>query len=495
MKKKLIIALIVIALLVGLTALVMLLPEKEPEPTATPTPDVSLEPDETAYLINEQFTKFTGLTVWNAEGEQINELRAGIDEDGEMFYEIVGAREGWDYSDDLMRSTAASLSTLAAMSVVADSMDDPAQYGLDEPQWTFEAVYGDDRTYRIEVGAPTALANSYYCSNGDGRVYAVGAYSVSVITRSEMSYRAYSFFPDYYDTETLEYATNGAIVYVRAYDPASGYDMIIRKVEEGEFPVGKAMTDLYMESPIEAFCVDAQVEDYFINGAVAIKVNGIYLDDPTEEQLAECGFSENSPQVWIRNDDGQEVHYTIGTMLNGNAYVMVEGVNTILTAESVYDAIFKIDYTTLIFKMLVTSNISDVATVEFDMMGDKNTLELDYEEPAEEGQSGTVFGSLNGEAISSKNASRIYARLLAVQVYEGYDEETASVSATSEYSIKITENDGTSTTLELRRINDRRYAAFIDGEATGYAVHVDPIKELAGAFDIVERGEELSRVN
>lgn len=494
MKKKLIIAVIVVALLVGLTVLITLLPEPtEQPPDVSASTDVSLEPPETAYLINEVFSQLTSVTVYDEDGELTSRMLASANEDGDIVYEIANPREGWDYDQDAMRSTAASVSTLAAMSVVSQTNDDPAAYGLDKPWTTFEAVYGGDRSYRIEIGAPTALENSYYCSTGDGRVYAIGAYSVSMITRSEMEYRTYEFFPDYYDEEALEYYTDGAIVYVRALDPATDYDMIIRKVEEGEFE--KAQTDLYMESPIEAFCVDQQVEDYFINGAVAIKVNGLYIDDPTEEQLAECGFDENSKQVWIKNEDGDEVHYTIGTMTSGNAYVMVEGVNTILTAESVYDAIFKLDYTTLIFKMLVTDNISDVATIEFDMAGAKNTLEVDYEAPQAEGQSGTVFGKLDGEAISSTNTSRIYARLLAIQVYEGYDEETTSVAATSEHRITVTRNDGTSTTLELRKINDRRYAAFIDGEATGYAVHSDPIKELASSFATVKAGGELTRVN
>ncbi len=496
MKKKLIIALVVVALLVGLTVLLFLLPEAEDEPvvSASPSTDVSLEPDERTYLINEQFSKLSVVRAFDADGELLSEITLTADEKGNTVYNITDPREGWSYDDEAMRATAVSVATLSSMSTVAQSTDDLAAYGLDEPTYIIEAEFENGaRSYRIEVGDPTALANSYYCSTGDGKVYAVGAYSISQLTRSEMQYRTYEFFPDYYDTETLDYVTDGAIVYVRALDPATDYDMIIRKVEEGEFEEDEQFTDLYMDSPIKAFCVDAQVEDYFINGAVAIKVNGIYIDDPTDDQLAECGFSENSRKVWIKNEDGDEVCYTIGTMQSGNAYVMVEGVNTILTAESVYDAIFQIDYTTLIFKMLVTANISEVDTVDFDMDGDTHTLKVQYT-PGTEGQSAVVVGFLDDAAISSTNTSRLYSRILALQIYEAYDVATTDVAAEASHTVTLNMHDGDKFTIALHRINDRRYAAFIDGEETGYMVHSDPIKDLASAFATIRSGGELTRL-
>lgn len=493
MKKKIIIAVAVVVLLAGLTLLITLLPEsEEPAPEASGTPDVSLEPVETAYVINDQFSKFDHIKVYDEAGEYLNTMLAETDGEGVISYRVEPAREGWTYDEEAMRSSAASAATLSAMSVVAESMDDPAQYGLDKPQWTVEISFdGGARVYTIEVGAPTALENSYYCSNGDGRVYAVGAYSVSQITRGEMSYRTYEFFPDYYDEDALAVVTDGAITYVRACDPATGYDMLVRKVEEGEFE--NPQTDLYMESPYEGFCVDAQVESYLINPAVSIKVNGIFLDDPSEAELSEYGF-DTPREVWIKNADGDEVHYTIGMTVGTNCYIMVEGVNTILTAEGVSEALFNVDYVDLLFKMLVTESVRDIATVEFETPSGDHTLEMTFDPPTDDNPSGTVFGSFDGEAISSANTSRMYARVLAVQVYEAYDVETTTVPAAPEYTFTITRNDGRVVELALYRLNDRRFAAYLNGEPTGFAVHRDPLLEIEAAFEVLADGLELTRL-
>ena len=491
MKKKIIIAAVVIVLLAGLTALLFLLPEKEETPDVSASPDVSLEPTKTVYLINEQFSSFEYLRVYNEEGKLVNAIFADADSSGETSYRVDPAREGWDYSVDYMRSSVINASTLSSLSTVAENPSDLSQYGLDAPKWKLEVGFGG-RVYKIEVGDPTALANSYYCSNGDGNVYAVGAYSVSQLTRSEMDYRVYDFFPSYFDTNELTVVTDGVITYVRVYDPSTGFDMIVRRIEDGEFENNP--TSLYMESPYEGFVVDEATEQNLINPAVYITVDGVYMDDPTEEDLAEYGF-DTPRHVWIENEDGDSVHYIIGRSVGTNAYVMVEGLDTILTATNFYDGLFSTNYVDILFKMLLNDSVREIASVDFVVPGETHQMKIVYEASTEDNPGGTVHGWLDGEAISTTNATRLYARVLGMQVYEAYDKDEVTVTGAPQYRFTVTRNDGGVNTLELYELNSRRFAAFLNGEETGFAVHRDTIRLVTEAFGIIARGDELERVN
>jgi len=63
----------------------------------------------------------------------------------------------------------------------------------------------------------------------------------------------------------------------------------------------------------------------------------------------------------------------------------------------------------------------------------------------------------------------------------------------TESAVKITAklSTGKTTTLELCEINERQYAAIIDGKAPQFYVSVGEVKELIESFDILARGEDI----
>lgn len=492
MKRNIIIAAVALVVVAALVLVLVLLPEpsEKPDPSASPTETIA--PIETHYLINEQFTKLDSITLYDADGAKVHTITVS-GSGADIEYSISPSREGWNYDSEAFRSSAVNASTLSALSLVAENPTDLSQYGLDRPTWKIVSSFDSGaRKYELKVGAPTALNNSYYCSNGDGNVYAVGAYGISTLTRSEMNYRTYEFFPSYYDQDSMEVVTDGAITYVRAVDPSAGYDLTVRKIDEGEFD--NPATQMYMDSPIETFVSEDQAENRLINVAVLITVNGIYIDDPTDEQLAECGL-DNPKEVWLKNDDGDEVHYYIGNIVGSNAYVMVEGVNTVLTAEGVYSALFELNYTDIMFKMLLRDNVREVSRVDYDLPdGTHRTLELSYAEPTGDEVAGTVSGSLDGTPISSVNASRLYAATLGVNIYEAYEKGSVTLPARPTVKVEVTRTDGAVNTLELYAVNERRYAVVLGGEETGFYVHRDLVNVMINAFGYVDRGETIPRV-
>lgn len=493
MKRNIIIAAIALAVVAVLVVILVLLPEPAEKPDPSASPSESIQPIETHYLVNEQFTKLDSITLYDADGAKVHTITTASKDDGSIEYSIAPSREGWNYDPDTFRSTAVNASTLSALSLVAENPTDLSQYGLDKPTWKIVTSFDSGaRKYELLVGAPTALNNSYYCANGDGNVYAVGAYGIGTLTRDEMSYRTYAFFPSYYDQDAMEVNTDGAITFVRALDPSTGYDLQVRKIEEGEFE--SPATQMYMDAPIETFVSEDQAENKLINVAVLITVNGIYIDDPTDEQLAECGL-DNPKEVWLKNEDGDEVHYYIGNIVGSNAYVMVDGVDTVLTAEGVYTALFELKYTDIMFKMLLRDNVREVSRVEYDLPdGTHRTLELSYAEPTGDEVAGTVSGSLDGTPISSVNASRLYAATLGVNIYEAYEKGSITLPRTPTVKVEVVRNDGGTTSLELYAINERRYAVVLDGEETGFYVHRDLVNTMINAFGYVDRGETIPRV-
>lgn len=493
MKRNIIIAAVALAVVAVLVVILVLLPEPAEKPDPSASPSESIQPIETHYLVNEQFTKLDSITLYDADGAKVHTITTASKDDGSIEYSIAPSREGWNYDTDTFRSTAVNASTLSALSLVAENPTDLSQYGLDKPTWKIVTSFDSGaRKYELLVGAPTALNNSYYCANGDGNVYAVGAYGIGTLTRDEMSYRTYAFFPSYYDQDAMEVNTDGAITFVRALDPSTGYDLQVRKIEEGEFE--NPATQMYMDAPIETFVSEDQAENKLINVAVLITVNGIYIDDPTDEQLAECGL-DNPKEVWLKNEDGDEVHYYIGNIVGSNAYVMVDGVDTVLTAEGVYTALFELKYTDIMFKMLLRDNVREVSRVEYDLPdGTHRTLELSYAEPTGDEVAGTVSGSLDGTPISSVNASRLYAATLGVNIYEAYEKGSITLPRTPTVKVEVVRNDGGTTSLELYAINERRYAVVLDGEETGFYVHRDLVNTMINAFGYVDRGETIPRV-
>lgn len=493
MKRNIIIAAVALAVVAVLVVILVLLPEPAEKPDPSASPSETIQPIETHYLVNEQFTKLDSITLYDADGAKVHTITTASKDDGSIEYSIAPSREGWNYDTDTFRSTAVNASTLSALSLVAENPTDLSQYGLDKPTWKIVTSFDSGaRKYELLVGAPTALNNSYYCANGDGNVYAVGAYGIGTLTRDEMSYRTYAFFPSYYDQDAMEVNTDGAITFVRALDPSTGYDLQVRKIEEGEFE--NPATQMYMDAPIETFVSEDQAENKLINVAVLITVNGIYIDDPTDEQLAECGL-DNPKEVWLKNEDGDEVHYYIGNIVGSNAYVMVDGVDTVLTAEGVYTALFELKYTDIMFKMLLRDNVREVSRVEYDLPdGTHRTLELSYAEPTGDEVAGTVSGSLDGTPISSVNASRLYAATLGVNIYEAYEKGSITLPRTPTVKVEVVRNDGGTTSLELYAINERRYAVVLDGEETGFYVHRDLVNTMINAFGYVDRGETIPRV-
>lgn len=128
-------------------------------------PDEEVEEAETIEVCTIDTGTITRLE-WSYEGESLS-----FDCDGSV----------WSYTDDAdfpldadyMNAMTSAVSEVTATKVI-EAVEDPAEYGLDEPDCSITVTCGDAAT-TIDIGDETSLDGLRYVSVGDGNVYLVSS--------------------------------------------------------------------------------------------------------------------------------------------------------------------------------------------------------------------------------------------------------------------------------------------------------------------------------
>ncbi len=497
--KPLIITAIVLVAAGLLAFLLSKLPDKTP-PEATPTPSNSYaNVEQSIYLINEDYYSLDTVKVhFRDMPEQDLEIHA-YTEDEQRQFRVEPSVEGWTYDRNKLSSTAWNAVSVSAVAKVADSTNDLAYYGLDDPEFVFDISFEGGKSFHLVIGKLTAVDDSYYgMIDDDPAVYAVGKYSIQKLTTSELNYRELDFFDTgrYLDESTNTYDADGDIKYVHLKSESRGLDIEVRQrtAEElaGDLPAGT--TNWHMSAPIESECNDAAIEDDFIDVLVAMRVSSVVADVADDTMLEEYGF-DDPVELWMENSEGEKVHYYIGTYnASGNCYVMVEGCNSVLYAENFTPSILETDYIDLMFKLLWIQNIRDVVRVEY-YLGDQRRLLNIIDNYKDDDGNDVFYATLDGRSISSTNARRLFTYALNLMIVGELKEDIDVSSRTPEYKLAIAMSDGTRHTLELYSLNERQYAASVNGKDATFYVNVSDIKDLKTAFEYQDRGEEVPRPN
>jgi|GEM_PF-877352 len=491
--KPLIITAAVAILLAAAWLILSLIPENEP-PEVTPS---AAPPREAIYVVNEPdgYYNLLEMRIENIETKETVTVNA-FDVEGQRTFEVKDATGGWVHSQDKMRSMAWNAVQISALAVVEESASDMAQYGLDKPAFKIKITFKDgDKTksYNLEIGAPTAVGDSFYGRlAGEKKVYAVAKYSIQTLSQSELALRELHFFPSYMDEAEGKVVTNGAISYLRLTREKTGMDIeLTRRTDKelaGDMPAGT--TYHQMTKPVISECNDQLVEEQLIAMAVSLQVQAVVVDAP--EDLTEYGF-DDPIDIWLKNFDGEEVHYIVGYFdAAGNAYVMVEGIDSVMSASGFVPQLAEQNYVDYLFKLLWIHNITSIKSIRYDMKGTGHLLDIKRNEKDAEGND--VFeAQLDGRSVSETNAKRLFSRTLDMMISSDLDTPFSTAGKTAEYKFTIGMKDGTSHTLELYALNERQFAASVNGDKPQYYINVASVRNLAAAFDTIAKGEEIPR--
>ncbi len=422
------------------------------------------------------------------------DLSIGVVRGDNISFDLEPAQPGWDYSQEKMRASAFNIISVSAIAEVAKGVTNFAEYELDKPALKARAIYeGENGEESIELhfGKLTSLKDSYYARvAGEDTVYAVSKYTVENLMTTELMYREMNFFPSYLSEDKMTVEAAGFISYVRLRNESTGMDIEITKRTADELeamPLGS--TAYYMTKPVVSECNDAVVDQKIINVASGLNIVGVVADSP--EDLSEYGLDKPF-DIWLKNTDGEEIHYLVGSFNGTSAYVMVEGTDSVLFAENFASGLTDLNYVDYMFKLVWIHNIDKVKTITFDLKGDKHLLTIRENYKDEEGKQ--IFDAiLDGKPIESTNARRLYTRALNMMISGDLPEPMSVAGKTADYTTIITMTDGTKEELRLYALNERQYAASVNGADPSFFINVSDLRNLEDAFALIAAGEEIPR--
>lgn len=483
--KPIIISLAVIVVLVGVYLLmVFVFPESndaetETEPSAAVT-------SETVYIIKENYEDLASFEMIPEEGESMSvAILPPENEDSAQTYDVYPESKYFTYNPSLLRSMTYTVTSMTAKGLVEEDAKDLSAYGLDHPNFTLRTTYKDGRVIELYLGKDTLVDGNVYCmTNQSNAVYTLGSYVASLLRRTPLEYMDITLFPTYTDDDI--YAN---INWVRMTQ-RDGTVIEIQLDTDGNLDGNTAASSYVMLSPTSASgnseTIKSKVLDVVAPIAIITKIKDLEADE-----YAEYGF-DNPAKLEMTDIDGNTMSLLVGNVCPNTdyTYVMLEGTPTLMTCYTSCFTWLDINYLDLMIRTIWYYNITDVKSIAYTVDGTDYFMDLSFsQEETTDGTTESVLSAtLNGEEISSVNARRLYVRTLNFRAVANAPAD--ALTAKPEISITINMLNGQHHTLNLIPLNERQFAAEVDGKAEFY-VYLKNLTTLRNAFKTILDGDEL----
>ncbi len=458
-----------------------------PETTVTEEEEVeetTTETTQTVYIVNENYEDLVSFDILPAEGTEIH-VDISITDDGYVF-DVEPESTFFDYDSSLLRSMTYTVTSMSAKSVVEDDDPDLSAYGLDEPWHTVRTTYSDGHVVEVYLGNQTPVDGNYYCmTNQSDEIYTIGSYMVSLLTRTDLDYRAITLFPTYTEDDIY---TNINWIRITERD-GTVIELLLDEELNHEYNVSSSQ--YVMLQPQQGSGNDTIIKSDVMDVVATVEASEI-LCDITEDDYATYGF-DDPVRLEMTDVSGNSLNLLIGDLCENDSYtyVMVDGSNTVLTCPTSALTWQDINYYELMIRTVWSYSIADVASITYDLEGEHHELIMEHyvTQNANGNDTDGINATLDGEEILETNARRLYVRTLnfrAIGDASADDVEGMEPMAT----VTITMLDGTSHTMELYALNDRQYAVSVDGVIQSYCYKRN-YNTLVEAIDLVLSGEEL----
>lgn len=471
--RPLVVGAAVLAVLGGAYWALMSLPEGDGE---TPPPSPSAAADtETLFTLPGEGTPALTCTRTDAPSYELS-LASTDAGSGEKTYRVTPGRKGFSYRQSLLGAVYSHLAALSGRVVVeSPTAGQLAEYGLSEPvcRWTAD---GADAV--LSVGGATALGDGYYAAlSGRDAVFVISSSAGAALTRRETDLRALDMLPD------IDTADPGATI--TKLRLVGQEDFTLRVVSIEDAPEDSPVYSPYeFLEPLKADASEYNVAQQVVGPISDINPSAVVEDDPAD--LSRYGFE--GYRVEVTDTGGHVTVLLIGGVdaETGGRYLMYEGTDTVLLdTDGRYDFL-KAHYPDLMNKTIWLYNISDLASMTVEWPdGAARTVSYGYEG---EGDARVMTPALDGEDTSETNAKRLYQTVLGLYMQDLFEEPPAVAPA---YRITLRFLSGEAAEMTLTPVNERVYAASVNGGPAMYAVGVRDVRRLDENFAAVDRGEEL----
>ena len=398
------------------------------------------------------------------------------DEAGDM--RLKGS-EGWTVKERLADQIRYAVTSLVYEDII---LEDPAEYrdrladfGLDDPFIVAEARYTDGRETTIRLGdeIPVEASVRYMMIDGDDRLYAVShslAEDLDIVKEALHPVTQPEIYPVLLDRIT---------VFGR-----DGKELAEWRLR-GEITDQDAGMNWEITAPVR-YCADETMIQNMKTSAGNLRM-GVFLDDATEERLAEYGLAEPEYTLELHMAGG-----STGTVSELGVYDVVEreggtvtlGIsrsdNEMIDHVRFGDEIFRVPHLTLSpfldvvpeetaarYIAPVPLNSLDSMTIETAGETVEYTLERTGQTDPDTAEE-TVICRRNGEEISREAFDAAYERLMAVTVSGSLPAGAGWKEPHTKYTFRAV--SGGTHTVELSEWSGMHDAVTLDGETRFYLV-------------------------
>lgn len=387
-----------------------------------------------------------------------------LDEDGNQFATLIGGEKDLAYDDTAMYDLAGYLGYMAAIQEIENAND--KDFGFHNPQREIKISYTDGVVINLTVGKHAPTGKGIYVKREDtDRVFLVGGETANVLMKTLRDYRVFTLFGPYTDTTDIRKITIAR--------PGEDKLVVAAKGSEVSTSAQTAVAQYEIISPIQTDAANDAVEKKLLQPLIEIAADTLVEDKPKD--LAKYGL-DNPIRVDFTDADNTSVSFLIGdTAESGGNYVMLEGSNSVVLTQKAIPFVTVVD-TDLMLKLIWLHNMDAVSSIQYQIAGGVSH------------QLAINSATYDGSKISSDNMNNLF--LLTVQfTLQGKLDNSMKYGA-PKITINMKLKDGSSTTLQLAEINDRHYAAIIDGTAR-YYVNVTQVNQLLSAFDTLAGGGNI----
>lgn len=476
--KRLIWGLVAVAILGGVYAGLMHMPDEQ---------DTS---SETKTLVSLDTEKLSSVHVTLSGGDDYT--LTSTTENKKTTYSMSGSQDASAYSDSLMQNLCSTASSISGQ-VVEISCDDLSKYGLADSDSvsTVAITDTDSQTTTLRFGVSSDVVSGTYC-NIDGKtdVYLVDSDTASALLEQESYYRNLTVLGSYYSLSsevkslTVDALADGTVLTIQARD-TSGMDET----------TAKAYSDFVFTAPVSCDADDSALKNGLLSDLqTLLTAQSIAEDNPSD--LSKYGLDKPTARVHIKTNS-IDATVLIGSKTDDNSgcYVMKEGGSTVFISDASSCGFLNDTWSDWRSTNLMPFSLNEVSQITVTQDGTTHTVAVTQETSDEDSQDESEDSSntdssdsssdvsqtaaLDGETMSTEALQKLYAALDSVN-YTRILDTPAQQHALA--SVTLTMTDGSTRSLSFAKGGSREYLASVDGGAYTYGVQQDELTSITDAL-------------
>ncbi len=331
---------------------------------------------------------------------------------------------------------------ISAKEVIAENVENIAQYGLDAPQKTVLIQLEKGKEVKVLIGNSVLDGSDCYIMlEGDSKVYiksALGCDSLASSLSALMDSAIYSM-----SAEEV-----GGIVLNR-----NGANTIhLNRIQTAEDEAGEPVYEWYMEKPLQKMASSYSIDDKLLPNIISQSAEKII---PIPEKNVDYGFQNPRATYSLWNlDKSLRYDVQVGKEEGENTYIKLADDSTIyLVATETLDFV-SLGYLDLADRLIHVEDIKDVTEIYINGAGRSYHLTIGTKD-------GSPAYSINDKPVSESKFKNAYKFVIGLTLD---DFITGSGAGKTAVTIRYIKNDGTETRVECLDYNDRNYLIKVNGK-------------------------------